>query len=203
MQAVSNFDAIVLAGGRGRRMGEPEGTDKAMLAVGGVRLLARVVDAVADAGTVVVVGPRRPIGDVGRADVVWTSEQPPGRGPAAALVHGLAQVHADTVVVLATDVPFAASAVPRLLSALAAHDAAMLVDESGRRQPLVAAYRSAALRARADAEDWADRSVRALVAGLDVVEVAAAGLEALDCDTPADLAAARSAVETGYVETGY
>ena len=175
-------------------MAEPAGADKAMLEVGGVRLLERVVDAVADARLVVVVGPRRQL--TAAARVVWTREEPPGSGPAAAVAQGLTHVGAGVVVVLATDLPFAASAVPRLLAALADHDAAMLVDQSGRRQPLVAAYRSVALRARTEAEAWADRSVRDLVAGLDVVGVSAAGLEALDCDTPADLDHARAAAET-------
>jgi hypothetical protein len=74
----------------------------------------------------------------------------------------------------------------------------MLLDHTGRRQPLVAAYAARALRERTLPEhgSWANRSVRDLVAGLDVVDVAAHGLEALDCDTPAALAEARAAAVT-------
>jgi molybdopterin-guanine dinucleotide biosynthesis protein A len=184
----SAFDAIVLAGGEGRRMG-PGGADKAILDVGGSRLLDRVVAAVQGARTIVVVGPRRPTS----AQVVFTREEPAGSGPAAAVVHGVGIVASPVVVVVAVDVPFAASAVPRLLAALPGHDAAMLVDESGRRQPVIAAYLTASLRRRAAAGPWADRSIRDLIDGLLVAEVEAAGDEALDCDTPDDVQRARTA----------
>jgi molybdopterin-guanine dinucleotide biosynthesis protein A len=186
----SSFDAIVLAGGAARRMGN----DKALSDVGGRSLIDRALDAVADAQRIVVVGPQRAVSRV----VTWTIEDPPGSGPAAALVHALPMTAAGRLVVLAVDVPFAASALPRLLAALADHEAAMLVDHTGRRQPLVAAYAAQALRERALPEhgSWANRSMRDLVAGLDVVDVAAHGVEALDCDTPAALAEARAAVAT-------
>jgi molybdopterin-guanine dinucleotide biosynthesis protein A len=60
----------------------------------------------------------------------------------------------------------------------------MLVDPAGRRQPLAAVYDRAALAAAlVTLGGPAGRSMRALVASLDVVEVAAVGNEALDCDT--------------------
>lgn len=187
----SPFDALVLAGGTGQRMGDPRGTDKAALDVGGITLLDRVLGAVADAQHRVVVGPRRPTA----WPVTFTVEEPAGSGPAAAIVHGLSLVQAPTVVVLAADLPFAATAVPRLLDALADErvDVAMLIDKSGRRQPLLAAYRADALRRCAEGRDWRGVSVRALTEGLAVVEVAAVGDEALDCDTPDQLTAAQQA----------
>jgi len=58
------------------------------------------------------------------------------------------------------------------------------MDPAARRQPLLAVYDRAALAAAlVDLGEPAGRSMRALVAGLDVVEVAAVGNEALDCDT--------------------
>jgi molybdopterin-guanine dinucleotide biosynthesis protein A len=185
------FDVLVLAGGAGMRMGDPRGTDKAGLDVGGLTLLDRVLSAVADAQRCVVVGPRRPTA----WPVTFTIEEPAGSGPAAAIVHGLSLINASVVVVLAADMPFAATAVPKLIDALSSEqvDAAMLVDESGRRQPLLAAYRTDALRRCADGRDWRGVSVRALTEGLTVVEVAAVGDEALDCDTPEQLIAAREA----------
>jgi molybdopterin-guanine dinucleotide biosynthesis protein A len=190
----SPWDALVLAGGAGRRMGDPRGTDKAGLDVGGVTLLDRVLAAVAGAQRCVVVGPRRPTG----RPVTFTIEAPAGAGPAAAIVHGLSLVHAPTVLVLAADMPFAATAVPKLIEALAGEqvDAAMLVDDSGRRQPLLAAYRADALRRCAEGRDWSGVSVRALTEGLRVVEVAAVGDEALDCDTPEQLTAAQQAASS-------
>ncbi len=151
----AQFDALVLAGGMGVRMGDPRGTDKAGLDVGGVTLLDRVLAAVADAQHCVVVGPRRP---TARA-VTFTLEEPAGSGPAAAIVHGLSLVASPIVVVLAADLPFAATAVPKLIAALAGGqaDAAMLVDDAGRRQPLLAAYRTDALRRCADGSRLARR----------------------------------------------
>jgi molybdopterin-guanine dinucleotide biosynthesis protein A len=202
---VTPFDALVLAGGSGRRMRGGRvadeggrvgggGVDKAALEVGGMRLLDRVIAAVDGAGRIVVVGPRRP----SSAAVVWTIEDPEGAGPAAAIVHGLSLVSAPLVVVLATDVPFAATVVPRLIAALAdgEPESAVTVDQNRRRQPLIAAYRTAALRRRADERSsWANVAVRTLVERLSVAEVDAVGSEALDCDTPQQLALARAVAE--------
>jgi molybdopterin-guanine dinucleotide biosynthesis protein A len=178
------FDAVVLAGGTSRRMAMLS-TDKVGLDVGGASLLDRAIEAVTAAESIVVVGPQRPV----RLPVRWTTETPPGSGPASALMAGLEHLSAEVVVVLAADLPFAATAVPRLLAALTTADAAMLVDD-GHRQPLLAAYRTAALRDRG--ADCADRSVRELVQGLSVVEVPAVNEEAFDCDTPDDVQRARS-----------
>jgi molybdopterin-guanine dinucleotide biosynthesis protein A len=178
------FDAVVLAGGTSRRMSALS-TDKVGLDVGGASLLDRAIDAVADAETIVVVGPSRRVHHL----VTWTTEDPPGSGPASALIAGLEHVREDVVVVLAADLPFAATAVPRLLQALT-EDAAMLIDRTGRRQPLLAAYRTQPLRNQGN--DWVNRSVRDLVADLKVTEVEALGDEALDCDTPDDVQRARA-----------
>ncbi len=113
------FDAVVLAGGRGTRLG---GTDKPGLIVGGQTLLGAVVSAVTSAGAdqIVVVGPER-TGPDARGRVRYAREDPPGRGPVAALACGLDQVSAPLVVLLAADLPFLRPAhVRRLLTALAA-----------------------------------------------------------------------------------
>lgn len=184
--APPTYDAIILAGGAGRRLG---GVDKALVVVGADRLLDRALDAVRDAAQVIVVGPPRPV----EADVLFTLEDPPGSGPAAAIAHAVRFVTTDVVVVLAVDVPFAAAAVPRLLAALSEHDAAMIVDAAGQRQPLLAAYRTRALQIRADERSWANRAVRALVEPFVVADVPATAGEALDCDTPDDVRRARLA----------
>jgi molybdopterin-guanine dinucleotide biosynthesis protein A len=178
------YDAIVLAGGTARRLG---GADKATLPVAGRTLLDRVLDVLAGAGQIVVVGAVRPV----ERPVQWTRESPPGGGPVAALGAGLALSQAARVLVLACDLPLITTAtVQRLLAALergasgTGADAAMLVDPAGRRQPLLAVYDRCALAAAlVGLGEPAGRSMRALVAGLDVVEVAAVGNEALDCDT--------------------
>jgi molybdenum cofactor guanylyltransferase len=184
-----SFDAVVLAGGQSRRLG---GTDKVALEVGGVPLLDRVLGAVAGAGQVVVVGPRRPTA----APVVWTREEPPGGGPAAGLAAGLRHVDAPAVVVLAGDLPFVdRRAVDALRTAAADRDGALLVDDDGHEQVLAGCWSTAALRqAVHDRGELAGSSVRAVLAGLDRarVRVHTPGPPPwLDCDTTDDLRAAR------------
>ena len=190
------YDAIILAGGAGKRLG---GADKALVAVGAQTLLDRALDAVRLAGHVVVVGPPRG----NSRSVVFTQEKPAGSGPAAAIAHAAHVVQASVVVVLAVDVPFANTAIPRLLAALPGHDAAMLTDRDGRRQPLIAAYRADILKARADEAAWANRSVRAFVEPFAVADVAAAPQEALDCDTEDDVNRAnQTALQLGNGASG-
>ena len=103
------FGAIILAGGRGRRLG---GADKPGLRVGGSTLAGIVVSASVAAGArqVVVVGPDRPelapltAGLPGGLTVL--REDPPGSGPVPALRCGLAAVREPRAVVLAADLPF-------------------------------------------------------------------------------------------------
>jgi molybdopterin-guanine dinucleotide biosynthesis protein A len=124
------FDGLVLAGGRGRRLGGP---GKPQLEVGGRRMIDVVRAALVGARSVTVVGPG--------ADVV---EEPPGGGPVAAIATGLASVTAPLVVVLAADLPFVTAAVVRALVDAAP---ATAVDDEGRAQYLLGAFPTAALRA--------------------------------------------------------
>lgn len=192
------FDALVLAGGSSTRLG----ADKTRLTIGGTSLLDRVLAAVRDAARVIVVGDERPT----TRPVLWLREHPPGAGPAAAVVTGLAEVRADVVVVLAGDLAMVdAGTVGRLLDALGgpdddagdihgstgASDGALLTDQVGRRQHLTGAHRTAALRRAAAArESWTDAAMHLLLAPLSISPVAPHANEAHDVDTPADLAAA-------------
>jgi molybdopterin-guanine dinucleotide biosynthesis protein A len=179
------FDAIVLAGGAARRLG---GADKSMLDVGGTPMLTRVVDAVSAAQRRVVVGPRRPI----ERSVTWCQETPPGGGPVAALAAGLPLTRAEVIVVLASDLPGIAPAVrPLLKAADEAVDVAVLAAAS-RVNYLAAAWRRSALSAAlARVGDPAGVSMRTLVGGATVAEVADPGWGD-DCDTWTDLARHRS-----------
>ncbi len=190
------YDAVVLAGGGARRLG---GADKPALTVGGRTLLDRVLAACPDAGTTVVVGPAR---ETVREGVRWTREQPPGGGPVAAVAAGLGYVTADRVLLLAADLPFLdRPTVTRLLAALDdpeepdrpdRPDAALLVDATGRDQPLAAAYRTPALRASlATLGDPSGLPLRRLTAPLRTVRLADPAGAAHDCDTWEELAQAR------------
>ncbi len=184
---VPALGAVVLAGGRGRRLG---GTEKARLQVDGVSLLERALAATATADPVVVVGPQVPTG----RPVGWTREQPPGGGPAAGLLAGLDALDPRPVLVcvLAVDMPLVdAGTVGRLRAALERRgdaDGAVLRDHTGRRQPLAAVYRTAALLAvRPDRDAENGLPMHRLVAALSLVEVPATGEEAHDVDTWEDL----------------
>ncbi|WP_456786239.1 molybdenum cofactor guanylyltransferase [Cellulomonas sp. P5_C5] len=110
------YDAVVLAGGRARRLG---GVSKPDVEVGGIALLDHALAAVAGATHVVVVGPPQ----VARPGVATVLEDPPDGGPVAGLAAGLDALPADgpdLVVVLACDVPGAGRALPALLTAATA-----------------------------------------------------------------------------------
>ncbi|MFG2528484.1 DUF6457 domain-containing protein [Streptomyces sp. NPDC048516] len=215
MNALTDYDTIVLAGGAARRLG---GADKPALSVGARPLLDRVLAACPGAAITVVVGPHRPTTRV----VVRALEDPPGGGPLAALEAGLRHTTAPTVLVLSADLPFlTAKTVQGLLAAATGTpaagpgsgalgrpgsgapsygDGAMLQDASGRDQPLVAAYRAESLRrelarVRAGHGTVAGLPLRALVNGLRLERVPdVTATASFDCDTWEDLSAARARI---------
>lgn len=177
------WDAIVLAGGRGTRLG---GVDKASLEIDGETLLARTLRAVAGAGRIIVVG------DVDVAGAVVVQEEPRFAGPAAAIGAGVVEVAAPYVLLVACDQPFLAEAVPGLLDT-ASGDGVVAVDEDGRRQHLMSVLAAGALRASiASRSTLVDLSVRALLAPLELGEVAIPARAALDIDTWHDRDRARA-----------
>ncbi|WP_340385261.1 NTP transferase domain-containing protein [Streptomyces sp. SS7] len=188
------YDAVVLAGGGARRLG---GADKPGVRVGGRALLDRVLAACAGARTTVVVADPRPTA----RPVRWAREDPPGGGPLAALDAGLRRTTADEVLVLSADLPFlAAGTVRRLLAALRAGTAAgaLLTDADGRDQPLVAVYRTVALRSAlaplgAAPGGLTGLPLRRLTAGLDLTRVPDP-VASFDCDTWDDIATARARI---------
>ncbi|MFI5684480.1 NTP transferase domain-containing protein [Streptomyces sp. NPDC051636] len=194
------YDAVVLAGGAARRLG---GADKPGVRVGGRPLLDRVLAACAGAGTTVVVAEPRPTA----RPVRWAREEPPGAGPVAALDAGLRHTTAEHLVVLSADLPFLETAtVRRLLGALrtTAAEGALLTDADGRDQPLVAAYRTTALRRELTALTGAHGGLtglplRRLTGALDLTRVPDP-VASFDCDTWDDIAAARARIrEHGHV----
>nr|WP_234439883.1 NTP transferase domain-containing protein [Streptomyces bicolor] len=194
------YDAVVLAGGAARRLG---GADKPGVLVGGRALLDRVLAACADARTTVVVADPRPTA----RPVAWAREDPPGGGPLAALDAGLRHTTAERVVVLSADLPFLdEGTVGRLLAALrtSGTDGALLTDADGRDQPLVAAYRSSAVRRElASLADVGGRltglPLRRLTGALDLTRVQDP-VASFDCDTWDDIATARARIrEHGHV----
>jgi len=185
-----------------------------MVPVGGVPMLTRVLAAVANAALpgpvasavsaaedgkvprpasgveVVVVGP-------GRAGVPWwvrvVQEEPARGGPVAAIAAGVASVRAETVVVLAADLPYLLPEAVELLVAELGRggaDGVVFVD-GGRRQLLCGAWRTGALRLALERLGTVNgRAMRELAGGLVVREIAWLGggmAPYFDCDTEDDL----------------
>ena len=166
----------VLAGGRGRRLGEP----KALADVGGAPLIARPLAAAAAAGLEAVVVAKRatPLPD---GLTVWHEPDEPVH-PLLGVVTALERA-GGPVIALPCDMPFVP---PALLARLAAGPEAA-VRVHGEVQPFPARYEPAALPALRDAVERG-AAARAMVAGA-AVDVEADVLRSVN--TPEELAAAR------------
>ena len=218
IDATAAAAAIVLAGGRATRLG---GTSKALLRVQGRPALARVVDALGEAGRTVVaiVGPPDEIaqalhgaaaataGTAGDVRIVGTLERERYGGPAVAVAAGAAAL-ADRGVPRNALVDVLACDFVRPREVVAALDEAcrvaplgqaagvVLVDDSGREQWLAARVRLGALTAAlAGAE--ADASLRHFLAPLALRHAPAPDGATRDLNTPADLAAVGAVVHVG------
>ena len=194
MTATTRASGIVLAGGRGRRLG---GIVKAGLELGGVPMLTRVLGAIRPhVSPVVVVGPDD-LEPLIPPDVLLTRESPPGGGPVAGIAAGLdrlvgAEPRQARVFIVAADLPLlSAEAVDLLLtSTSAARSGAVFVDDGGQPQWLCGAWWESALRRNLEAiGDPGGLSMRQLVRGLTVTHVWFHGTPPpwIDCDTDDDV----------------
>lgn len=181
----------MLTGGTAVRM---DGADKASLEIGGRTLLEGALAALAGIDDVVVVGEEVPTS----RPVTFRREDPPGAGPAAAVLAGIDGFarRPSYVVVLAVDMPRVTAETVHRLRAQARGDGAVLVDGTGRRQHLCAVYAVRALEARRP-ENVVGLPMHRLLDGMSLVEVAALGGEAEDVDTWADVARLRELGDQG------
>jgi len=183
---------VVLAGGAGRRMG---GLDKAALQVGGVTLLDRVLTAARPVcDRLVVVGPTRPTTIPG---VEFVMEDHRGGGPVPAVLAGLSACpECDTLLVLATDLPLLLPDHLRLLlSELERRPDIEVVAALGPQgaNPLLAAYRSAALASRATRLGLGPGAAASRLLP-DAVRTVDLGPATLNVNRPEELAAAEGLV---------
>ncbi|GAA4377865.1 molybdenum cofactor guanylyltransferase [Paeniglutamicibacter cryotolerans] len=207
-----SFDAIIVAGGRGSRLG---GVAKPLLTRNGRSLLACALDAVAGAEHIVVVGTPElnavvdgyAVGAPAGQRVLVTREDPAYGGPAAAVAAGRqaldalpgdvekAAVH---TVVIAADLLEPGLLVTAVLAAAvnsgsdAGSTAWVPVDGEGRLQPLGCVIGTNALRAAiADASAVAgtleNASMMRLLATVQIERLKLKDLDFSDIDTPADV----------------
>ncbi|MCX5044590.1 NTP transferase domain-containing protein [Aldersonia sp. NBC_00410] len=184
-------EAIVLAGGRASRMG---GVDKPAIVVAGRSMLDTALAAVDWCERIAVVGPQR--NDLPES-IVQTQEHPPGSGPVAGIVAGLAALPGTDgcVVVLAADLPILRADTVRELARQCAesHRPAFAVDVDGRVQYLVGVWPHDVLAHRlAELGAPANRRMGDIVPA----EVRTVRFDDIvDCDTPDDVAAVNSTAQ--------
>lgn len=188
LRPAHSVTAVVLAGGGSRRFG----SDKLAAHLAGTSLLEHLLDRLPANWPVVCVGAPRET----HRSVSWVREDPPGGGPLsgiAAAVDWLTReadrsLMGSIVVVIAGDMPHAATAAPRLVADLLAAptvSASVAEDETGHANPLLTAYRLDDLAAHLPrpAHDLPAKLLLRLPHRL----VAIAGIAGRDVDTPEDL----------------
>jgi len=198
MAPITHLTALVLAGGRGLRMGRP----KFDLPLAGERLVDRAVRLVsAHFGDVLVsrgAGPAIP-----GLEVRQVPDQERSYGPLAGLQAGLRAVQTEGVVTLPIDMPLIDPAFLRLLAdELGDADALVTRSRSGL-QPLLAAYRRTCLPAIEDTMAQGVRQVLRFHAHVDKRELVVEQRDGwrdrdemfLNLNTPADLKQAARALE--------
>jgi molybdopterin-guanine dinucleotide biosynthesis protein A len=197
---------LILAGGESKRMGRP----KAMLDVGGVTLVGRVLAKVAPLCREVILVTRRP-SDFLSLNVTTVRDLIPGQGPLGGLATGLFYAHYPWALVLACDLPFLQT---RLLDYLIRRalnlppgPRAVVPRNAEGWQPLVAMYSRSCLgpartrlgEGRRKVGDLREKLVNWLA--VDEEEFQGVGLDFSSFDnvnTPEDLASARTII-TGEV----
>ena len=179
---------VVLAGGSSRRFG----SDKLAALLDGRPVLDHCLAGVPSGWELVVVGPERAV----PVPATFVRESPPGGGPLAGVAAGLAVVTTDVVCLAPGDTPRAGEVLLGLVGVLVADPtvaAAVHVDGGGRPNPLLAGYRTEALR-RAMPSDADGLPARTLLS-IPRREVRAP-FEVRDVDTPEDLESARRTLGT-------
>ena len=146
VRGVPSLAAVIVAGGRSRRMGR----EKASLLLAGRTLLQRTLDAVirvpAVREVVLVLAPSQALPSL-LCDVPLTvvRDRVEGDGPLAAIRTGLAAARAPICLVLGCDTPFVQPLLLRLLAARARDHPFVVPLHNGHPQPLCSAIRRDAL----------------------------------------------------------
>lgn len=191
---IAELDVVVLAGGRGSRLG---GIDKSALVYAGEPLLRHLLSAVRQARRVVWVGESTSVlASEAWPDLRITREHPAFAGPSAALAAGLAVLDDDPAgftLVLAADLPRAADAIPELLAQFdLLRRGVLAVDDAGRRQFLLGVYPSRRLREQvrlhAETGPLDGLPFRRVVDAIDLTEVRLGDGLCADVDTAEDAA---------------
>jgi len=170
----------VLAGGGSRRMGR----DKASLHVDGEAMAMRVAHALAAAGCDPVVA----VGGAGVAGLETVPDAHPGEGPLGGVITALRHLGVDTVIA-ACDLPDLDARTVEIVGAAPSHAVTVRVATTDRSQPHLARWPIALLPRLEQQFADGERSLRAVLATVDVEDVPVDPDRLTDLDTPDDLAA--------------
>jgi molybdopterin-guanine dinucleotide biosynthesis protein A len=202
VEHLGGFAAIILIGGKARRFA---GCAKSELVVGDSTILDRMLAATEGAVARVVVGARPADAEPLPQGVLQVLEDPPGSGPARSVQAGLAAVpdDCDRVAILGGDLPFLTTEALRLLHQHTSGPGsggddgkrgAIFCDNAGRRQWLCGLWPTDLVRRNAG-EIEPGAPARLLFSDIEVETVTwedASPPPWFDCDTPDDLAQART-----------
>lgn len=183
--------AVILAGGKGERLG---GANKALLEIGGRRLIERALGAVAGCDPILVaVGASGFVPPAGRAiRDLPTTDAGPLAGVAAA-IDALAGIQADWLLSLAVDTPFFPTDFLVRAAILASESDCVMGCYGTQDYPTNALWRLAAVRSVPDhlRTGTAPHSLKRLAAGLRTARLDYAALQDddpfLNANTPQDL----------------
>ena len=168
------LSGLILAGGQSRRMRR----DKALLAVGGVPVMERVMKALRCAGVceTLIVGGRPERFEAYAARVV--PDDSPGFGVAGGIASGLAAMRGEAALTVGCDMPFlTGELLKRIASSLDGADAAAAETERGI-EPLCAVYRRSAESVFRAAMREGELAARHVLRRLRLNRVLLKGLEA-------------------------
>lgn len=181
--------AIILAGGKSRRMG----TDKALLPYKGVSMLEHIVRQLRPHCGEILVSAAFP-GQYEAPGVHVVADEVLGEGPLRGIASCLVASRNDVNFVIACDSPEVdVPLMKALVQAVSGHDCATPRRENGNHEPLFAAYRKTALPRMQELLEAGTRTVHALLDVCDTVSVPAASNGIVNVNTPADYEALRNA----------
>lgn len=170
--------AVILSGGRSRRMGR----DKAELVLGEETFLSALVRRYRPRFGRVWVSVSRP-GDCPPAGAEELADLRPGQGPLAGLESAFARTGAERVFLTAVDLPFGEPALAeRLMELMGGAEACLIRRRDGRLEPLFALYRAGCLPAITACLDQGRRAVGALLDRVDCRLVEEAELPGFDLE---------------------
>lgn len=179
MKGGAEFSAVVLAGGKSSRMGQP----KCALPFGGVTILERVVEQLKRefADVVIVAAPRdSEPHQIAIPGVTLLHDETPFGGPVDAVARGLRAVRRQIAFACSCDLPMLDSAVARKLCEMLSDEDALIPQVGGRYQPLHAAYRARCAQALSRMSASGERRLAAIMGLVNVRVLAEAAVRKLD-----------------------